>query len=198
MSAFHPPKLALLKCLLIAIYLLGGCSTPRLQSKQTEGFSLEKLSTFSPPVFAINPTFRDTRQLQAKSSDLKALISAAFKEKGYRESSHDSEFKIRLRVTATEYAFTSQEELRFMKGAHGSGFPSADPRARTYRSDSLVLDIYSSGLKKPDFVSACRISIDEIPHPKDSSNVLPAGASTWEEALSCLNAVLLTVPTRKK
>lgn len=142
------------KLMAFVMLALSGCSLPRTSVIQP--LESPHFKTFAVTEVAVGKTFADSTVVASQRETLVSQMQGALSAKGYVLSSAP-ESTIAVFIHAAAHDATSPDNLRFMKGAHGSNFPSADPRVRSLESDHLEIRITDSSQGRIIYAAKCRL-----------------------------------------
>lgn len=176
--------------LISTLLFLQGCSSTQLKVIKAAEFRIQELNSFQIDPLEVNATNGSANQLILKASMLEAKVKDNLIAKGYSSTTNSKpSFRVSLYITALSETILSPGDLNFMKGVKSSNFPVADPRARSYNSDALVLVVRLQQHSPPKMNAACLI-------PNENQQSQTDYEISYYEAESCLSALLDNIPNR--
>ncbi|MCO6432511.1 MAG: hypothetical protein J5J00_16780 [Deltaproteobacteria bacterium] len=187
----------------LLVLLAAGCGPiSRISVQSAANFRPSQYETFEIKQLRIEPTYGDSQQLIKESTLIQKRLEELMEKRGYRVNPASADVKLIARVSHYDAQYVNKDELRFMKGAHGSTFPHANPRLRNYRADAVLLEIYLNSASSPQYVSSCRLYEDVLPPPAKGRSIFgsdhgPRPVILTKDVISCIAALTERIPARR-
>jgi hypothetical protein len=166
----------------ISLLLLSSCSLPRTTILQPIAQPIFQSFTLAP--VQLNRTFADTSSISPQLGTIESLTTELLEQKAYTKTSPelaDGIVTVLIQVGVNDAS--SPELVRFMKGTHGSNFPSPNPRVRNLESDYLEIKVTSAKQGRLLYAARCRLLVNQ-------DQMLVMGALIMEVLKECLHEVL--------
>lgn len=145
------------------LLLLAGCSS-RTRIIYNDDYKIENHRFFAAKGLRIEPTFGSANSDYLQEQQLLTNVINSMRARGYEENSTSPDFLVTVRVTATENTNLLGGDVAYIK-KRDRDFVSPEPRAKSFQSDSLVLEITQGAYKGPSIIGLCNIRPPETLPP---------------------------------
>ena len=173
--------------LCILTLALPACGPGRLIVQSEHLKELNHYRTYRVSPIKFYPTLSAQDSLVTSQEEISIVIYQEFNRKGFLESRGASpDIRIEASILSANMGYISEEELRFMKGAHGSNFPSANPRLDKLEGDILKIEIVQNAGDTVFLSGQCKLESKRVEDGKNRLSIT--------SALECVRHLLDDLP----